>query len=498
MRALRADERGVTALVVAAGMLLFLGITALAVDIGLAYSERRADQTSVDSGVMAGALQAFEGSEGIRDSALQYVRVNLPISYGNPANPLDATWLGIWDGCTDPARPPGFMPVPAYPTMASATIDCISVNAQEQQIRVNLPEQLVETHFAPVIGVDELKVDAEAMAKLTPMSGPGGVLPFGVLSSSSPGSEVCLRSSATGTAVPPCTGASSGNFHAVNSPLFGEDDHGTSQVCSGARNDRLAVNIRLGLDHFVDPLGNESPPLNWMDSTNWVVDQCNPIDIDINRLNTFTGLGNALTEGLAQPRFFAAAPSSTPRLQQGSNPKVAVRSGTSTWNLDDWPLWRYIDGSNGIPGCQISDFIGKTFEERNDHMRDVCLPNAAAAGTRLFRSSIVNSPRFGLAPLLWETSWPAGSSVDRTMRDRVPVFIHGLYFNCSAGACGLEYEPGEDPGPLCDPSGGPGGCATLTLDQVTGFYLPVTSVDLSDFQEGPGGNLGPFTIELIG
>ena len=81
-----ADERGAAALLIAAGMVLFLGMTAMAIDLGLAFNERRQDQSSVDSGVMAGALGAINGSNALRDDALDYVRQNLPTTFS------DADW----------------------------------------------------------------------------------------------------------------------------------------------------------------------------------------------------------------------------------------------------------------------------------------------------------------------------------------------------------------------------------------------------------------------
>ncbi len=91
------DDRGATAILVAAGMVLFLGMAALAVDYGLGVNERRADQTAADAGVTAGAVDVLNGADAVRDGVLLYVESNLPTSYSA------AEWQALWEGCIDPA-----------------------------------------------------------------------------------------------------------------------------------------------------------------------------------------------------------------------------------------------------------------------------------------------------------------------------------------------------------------------------------------------------------
>ena len=58
MRAFRvhADERGATAVLVAASLFMLMGFAALVVDVGAGFNERRQDQSAADFAVLGGAL----------------------------------------------------------------------------------------------------------------------------------------------------------------------------------------------------------------------------------------------------------------------------------------------------------------------------------------------------------------------------------------------------------------------------------------------------------
>lgn len=487
------DERGTTALIVAAGMVLLMGAAALAVDLGLGFNERRQDQASADSGVMAGALQGFEGAAGVRDATLDYVRKNLPTSYGAASNPVDPTWLALWDGCVDPGRPAGYQAVPSMAGMASATIDCISVDPVGK-IRVRVPDQLIDAAFGKVLGVGELSTWAFAEASLFPLGAEAGVLPLAISSAAGQGAEVCVVAG-SGVGLQATCDASG---RVVNSPQLGNADHGTVPACSGILDQRLAANLRLGIDHFVtahpdgtDSDGSADLPPNSADD--WVPDNCNYFAP--NRLTVSAGGGAGLTDGLADNSVVGPAPGSVARLRTGSGLKRLVKNGTEDWYLDNVALWEYLV-PNTVPGCHPDDFAPLLPPDKTLQL-DVCLAAAAGSGQRLFSRSLLDSPRFGLGVRVWETSWTTSGSVDRTLREFVPIFIHSIHFNCAGTTCGADLIPGEGHAPVCDPSGGPGGCALLTIDHVAYLYLPAGSIDISDLTLGPGGDLGPFEPELL-
>ena len=145
---LRTDEFGATAIVVALSMLLIIGFAALAVDVGVGFNERSQDQSAVDAGVTAGALDAMSNILSMRDQALQYTRQNLDTAY------TDAEWQAQWESCTDPNKNDGgfsFAAVPS-PWTPGIDLDCISVDPAGF-LRVRAPIQEVDTSFGRLLGI---------------------------------------------------------------------------------------------------------------------------------------------------------------------------------------------------------------------------------------------------------------------------------------------------------------------------------------------------------
>ena len=83
IRSFLRNDQGAAALFIAAGMVLFLGMAAMAVDLGLGFNERRQDQSAADSGVMAGALEAVNGPDDMVTESISYVRLNLPTTFSD-------------------------------------------------------------------------------------------------------------------------------------------------------------------------------------------------------------------------------------------------------------------------------------------------------------------------------------------------------------------------------------------------------------------------------
>ena len=479
------DDRGATAVIIAAGMVLFLGMAALAVDYGLGVNERRQDQSSADSGVMAGALDAYKGPTGVRDAALEYVRKNLPTEYGVVSDPLDGTWLATWDACVDSGRPSDFVPVPALTGMTNSGIDCISIHP-DGTIRVRVPDQFIDAAFAGVFGVNQLSTSAAAEASLSPGGDGGGVLPFGVLASAAGGDTICLRDSSGGQAVPPCDGTDAGNFGMINAPLAGNDELGTPDTCfvvSGPS--RFELNVMLGLDHAVFPLNPDA-------TAHHRVDDCtNPLP---NRLMVSTGvqaqnLWDAFIDGGS-----TVVPSAESRLQQGAGPRRTLRDGNTIIELDDTPIWTFLDPSLTYPECSQSLFP-PTAPDTTESLMAACF--AAAGANQVFTDDIFDTPRFGLIPQFHATAWPTGTSEPRTIRNLAPIFIQGLYYGCTGATCDLVFIPGDGSGDLCIPQGA--GCKNLAasqVSQVSAIMLPADSLDMDELYYGPSGLLGPFEPQL--
>jgi hypothetical protein len=142
----------------------------------------------------------------------------------------------------------GLQPVALSATMISNgwtgfpgnAIQCISADADE--IRVKLPDQLVDTTFGGVLGASEIATTAVAHARVR-FSIDGGARPFGVLASATTGS-LCLTTRSG--SFPPCDGPDSGNFGTLNSQQWGDGDVGTTTDCGLAGSPELAVNVALG------------------------------------------------------------------------------------------------------------------------------------------------------------------------------------------------------------------------------------------------------------
>ncbi|NND04382.1 MAG: hypothetical protein HKN91_16520, partial [Acidimicrobiia bacterium] len=248
-----ATQRGASAIVVAASLLLLLGMAAVAVDLGAGFNERRQGQTAADLGALAGALEYVSVDETTTLlEVLGTVRSNLISDYGNSADPHDTAWIDLWRGCSD-TPPNGFNPWPLSATMqtngwtgfSGNSMSCVS--ASKDTIRVRIPDQLVDTAFGGAIGTNELRTSALAHATIRFVAG-GGARPFGVVNGASTGS-ICLTTRSG--SVPPCDGPDSGNFGTINSQQWGDPDVGTTTNCGVAGNAELATNIALGSDHLI-------------------------------------------------------------------------------------------------------------------------------------------------------------------------------------------------------------------------------------------------------
>lgn len=474
-RGRRGDDRGFAILLVALCMVVLLLMAAFAVDVGMVYNERRQDQSAVDSGALGGALRLELGPQGAIEEAAAIVRENLDTTY------TDAAWRTMWSGCVDPGhhRFTG--------TVLGAATTCISVSNQGR-VRILLPPQEVPTAFARVVGIDTLRTRAGAEASVRPLN-PAGVLPFAILVTATDGGQICLRTATGGQAQPPCDGPSSGNFGALEVPQYGNAELGTENIpCNLNKSDQLAVNIAVGIDHFIRAWNGVN-----------VQDTCaEPFGPTM--LNTFQGIANGLFEGLIAG-VTVGGRTFDGRVTLGENPSRTLQQGTTSWAIDDRPLWEYIPTGKGatVPtSCRRETFAALPVAQRTANL-GTCLDEWRASGPRgvLFDLDadgddvfdIMGSARFGYTPQFLERDFPNGNGFLRIKKLRA-VFLQGMWFNCNGNRCGAVYHPGEGTAPLRIGNG-------RSLDQISAFLVPDAALPPEVLDNGPDGALGPYAVELV-
>ncbi len=489
------DERGATALLIAAGMVLFLGMAALAVDYGLGVNERRQDQTAADSGVMAGAVESLNGGLAVRDQTLQFVRSNLPTTYSN------GEWQALWESCVDPAaerNAGGFNFVALQPPPGWTVTDpanwCISAEGARGLLRVRVPDQIIDTAFGPILGIDQLTTRATAVSRIQYV-GEGGVLPFGIPAGSGAGGLACPSSAPSGLAIDPCSGPKTGNFGTLKARKFGNPLMGTSANCNASPlNQVLAQNIAHGVDHIVVPDGDGA-------IANEVRDECfNPF---VDTMNTDTGFPNNATEdGLLGP----VVGGFTPRFAQYGPNNITLFGRTA----DNTPLWQWLLDRGVSYGGDPSTDAGPASCERDSisswmHMK-VCLDEYVDGGYsgQIFDNIGENRARFGYVPEFWESSLGSGNSWRHIRRFRA-VYLQTTVWKKGQGEDFLFHHPGEgdpvqgwcqeDDGALQPCSG-----SQYRMIQLSMFIIPDSALPEHLRGDPPPGASGinPFEVELFG
>lgn len=406
-------------------MVVLVGMAALVLDLGVGREKKRQIQNAVDAAAL-GAAQDLP-SLGTADSrAKSLVATNL--SGAIPA----------WGGCTDSSALPVTLSTP-----------CISYDSSFTQVRVRAPTQSVPTAFAPVFGIQDMKVSAAAVAQLV-NAGLGTLQPFALYAGS--GAEACLK---TGGQTPdPICNNTTGNFGTLDISMYGNAAMQTQARCGSSQQAaRLQNNIGIGIDHVVtvyqgsetrDGCGNAGPNTLQTRTGDAVS------DFDIGMLH-----GGASVFDDAQPA----------RLQRGSNVK-ATAAGTQ---IDNLPLWRFIPSGtvSGVPpSCQRSVFdnlvattpsaqqpsvlhtaLGRCITDYNagTGCGGACTAAVFTANTTgeqpLDLFDIQLSPRFVYVPKFAQTTPPNGASYLHVTGFQ-PVFLQRLYASCTANRCSTDFEPG--------------------------------------------------------
>lgn len=343
-------ERGITLVIGALTMVTLMIFASFAIDFGALYNHRRIDQNAADSGALAAAQDLGRPVATMVTTAKHYVEDTLGIAFTAQQ----------WNSCAADGgsllnRAPGS--------------NCISYTSD--QVRVRVPDQQFQTFFARVIGANQFRHSAFAVAGLQP-EGFGGVLPFGVTGSAGNGGFSCLQSNSNGQASSVC-GSISGNFRFLDFGMFGSSTLHTPNACSNGgpngQDPRLRQHVAMGIDHQLSLYGGPTPLYDHA-----VVDTeaCVPPQTPSPN-SVFTRTGNQsddATTGMfsgSAGNFFDQQPArlqrSNPNLLNNAAPQPVTVLGVS--GLDNTPIWDFIPSGYGpsfgnadIPrSCQRNTFV---------------------------------------------------------------------------------------------------------------------------------------------
>lgn len=514
---------------IAASLILLVGMAAIALDLSAGFNERRQDQTAADFGVLAGGVYAVQGGAVVAQQVVDVIELNLDTTY------TLTQWQALWEGCVDPAaerNAGGFNFVALNAPYGWTPVDpanwCVSLDPALGLLRARVPDQLIDTQFAGVIGSNTLVTHASAIATIHTRA-QGGILPFGLPSGAGGGEHLCISNAPSGISGNPCEGPATGNFGVLKARLFGNTTLGTPTNCTASPLGQvLSINIAVGVDHLIvqDPDGLAS---------NEVRDVCfNPF---VDTMNTDTGFpNNGTEEGLVGP----VPGGFTPRLEQGGNLTTIVNGE----RVDDTPAWSYLrpinDGTGGNTdpdyggtvtaataddapaSCDPATFVAGTNDFDGDGVPDdfdadgtpdegdswqhfaVCLrqyqgdrnfdgdtsdPGDTAAFTVVMidPSILTNVARFAYVPQFWEATIGPGNVWSHIQRFRA-VYLQSTGWR--RGNSFVFHQPGES----CVCSG-----AGYTLIQLSAFTFPDDALPpelRGDPLPGGGNAIVPFDTEL--
>jgi hypothetical protein len=512
----RADdrERGATAILVAVSLLVLIGFAAIAVDSGIAYADRREQQSAADVGALA---------------ALQFARTTPPATHPDCAALTDSTDIAAcrgaeealavidgtlpgrysdadWGACTDPSLDPADF------SQVSFISPCINFTSTLQRVRVVLPGTDVATTFARVIGFDSIRVGAFAEAGLE-LDIIGGVLPFAIGPSGSGSNQACFAAGDTEVLdIAPCGSGSEGNYGKLDIRLYGNENYPTPQICSGGNGQRMITNIVAGSDHPLEPNPPKptAPPNPVVDEVTNCANITNPVNqFDVATGNNPTWVNDGFLQGITTPPNLegrllckGGKSSNTSRedypLGSFTSTLCETVNNTHPEKLDHSPLWTYITpGANAQAlggGCDP----GAWTKKGRDKM-ETCIANWKAWPTphtiSLFTDDIAKSPRFAGVPIL-DKDPGNGTSVKYTIKEFKPVYLETLYLGCNANTCSTVHSPGEVSTGSCpakitpaDWSCGWPGNGAKPMEAMSAFILELDMLpaDLADkfpYQEG--------------
>jgi len=188
-------ERGAILVFSALVIVVLLGFAAVAVDMGMAWSVKRTEQTSADTSVLAAAVEFNTDAGTLQSSVDELTALAQTNSDRTITDPQ-------WSACTDPDK----LNITASDLVVLGQItgpntECISFSSGGDEIRTRLPDNPLDTFFAGVLGINTINVSAAANATIE-LPGGSSSPPFVLMPGNGAGAEVCLRSSSSGSDMP--------------------------------------------------------------------------------------------------------------------------------------------------------------------------------------------------------------------------------------------------------------------------------------------------------
>jgi Flp pilus assembly protein TadG len=150
------DERGMTLVMVATGMVAFLSATMLAVDVGMLMVARTEAQSAADAGALAGAVALGFDDPDDRTATGPAVRNAIAASMASDNGVINANVSVFPEDVT--------FPVPTQ----------VRVRVQRSSVRGNP----LTTFIAPMFGINTVDIGAEATAEVSPANAMTCVKPF--------------------------------------------------------------------------------------------------------------------------------------------------------------------------------------------------------------------------------------------------------------------------------------------------------------------------------
>lgn len=466
-------ERGASAILIAIMMLLFMGLAALAIDVGAGFNERRQDQSAADVGALA-AVQFAKPNAGCSGAACvaQAEANGAAEAIATATASLDPETAAVTDW-TDASRcdtpPAGFT--------ATATSPCVAFETGLRRAWVRVPTVAEPTIFFRVFGVQSFSVSAEAIADAG-FSNPGQVLPF-LLPGNAAGSDYnCLK-----TGPNPNWGAcedlpSTGNFGSMDFFLYENPLAGTTVVCSGGTNSRLVSNIARGINH---PLGIHPTGVG----TGIEEPAACPIfSAEPDMAQGQPGVGSNLEDGMLYGGSAHSTTGPYPGRIQDSGGFLVRNAGGSkaAARIDNTTLWSFL--KTGLGGLCNNTLVDTPAE------MIACISSAKSTGTEIFENDIALSSRFGFTPDVWELTFLTPGQYYHIKGYR-PVYIDTTYYGCNAGGCDVVHTTGvADSGPCpgveefitC----GTPGAHNKNLQAVTAYVLDSSILPPAAKEPGPG------------
>jgi hypothetical protein len=264
--------------------------------------------------------------------------------------------------------------------------------------------------------------------------------------------------------------------------LFGNMDRNTTQKCNGDTNGRLISNMARGIDH---PLGLH---LTGVGPGKVEDEVCPNLGAEPDMAPGQPGVGPTLEDGLLYGGSSYSLDGTTYLgLLERPGGFLVRNSGAGKPDavIDNTPLWTYL--LSPLPGpCTGVNTPAKMI---------TCINWARSGGGRvIFDVDIINSPRFGFTPGVWEPDFLTPGQ-DYHIKEFRPVYADTTYYGCSGvlgmGTCNISHTVGVadiGPCPLTPEflTCGTPGAGTNRLHALTAYILDASILPPGASQPGPG------------